>query len=369
MYNHRNSLFAVGLALFLLFAASLAGPESIQPTNEPTQTITHDSTCTHGQSDSTISAESQSADSTAAATVTEKKESDQLPPDLSDFLLTGKYFAFLILMILGLALLLGSWVNNWIRIGVLLTAFVLFGLDFFYPLHPSPMCGPTNLFMFKITRGQFFPAFLATTIAVLVPNLVGRKLFCGWVCPLGALQDLINRIPFKYRWKQFSFAAFNSVRMSLLVLFIATFFAVKNQIAYLGERLELDTSTGLFSSLSAYNVYDPINFFELLHWQVDTLFIIMFAILILASLMIYRPFCYGICPIGAITWLFEFIAPGRIRIDHAKCTDCGMCVEESPCPTIKKLIDEKVRVHPDCTSCGECLNTCDEDAISFSFTR
>ena len=34
-----------------------------------------------------------------------------------------------------------------------------------------------------------------------------------------------------------------------------------------------------------------------------------------------------------------------------------------------KLIDEKIRVHPDCTSCGECLNSCEEDAISFRFTR
>ena len=106
------------------------------------------------------------------AAVTQQKESDRRPLGLSDFLFSGKYFAFLVLMILGLVLLLGRWVNRWIRIGVLLAAFVLFGLDLVYPLHPSPMCGLTKLFMFKITRGQFFPAFLAISGSLPGPNII-----------------------------------------------------------------------------------------------------------------------------------------------------------------------------------------------------
>jgi len=291
------------------------------------------------------------------------------PPGFWNFLFTGKHFWFLALMLVGVALLLFKKVNVWVRAGMMAVAFVLFGLDWLYPLHPSPMCAVTKLFMFRFTQGQFFPVFSALLLAMIVPSLIGRKLFCGWVCPLGAFQELINKIPFKPRWKQFNFTAFNTVRMALLVMFVLTFFLVKSQIADLASEIGADASSRTLQMFSAYSVYGPINFFELLHWNIDALFVVMMSILVLASLVLYRPFCYAICPIGAITWALERIAPGRVRVDHSACTECGDCITKSPCPTIAKLVDPKTKAAPDCTSCGECLTTCPTQAISFRFRR
>ncbi len=279
-----------------------------------------------------------------------ERQAEEQPPDAFDFLLTGKYLGFLFLMVAGLILVLGRWVNTWVRVVMMLAAFVLFGLDYFFPLHPSPMCGFTKLFMFRLSHGVFFPAFIAMFAAMIIPNLIGKKLYCGWVCPLGALQELVNKVPFRYRWRQFNFTAFNSVRMFLLVMFFLTLFLVSEQIG-------------------VYNIYQPINFFELLHWSIDTLFVVMLVVLVIASLVIYRPFCHLICPIGALAWLSGFVAPGKIRVDHARCDDCMECVEKSPCAAISKLIDETTVAAPDCTSCGECLNTCPRDAIKFSFKK
>ena len=306
------------------------------------------------------------------AQATAEETAAEPTPGVLDFLLTKKYLIWLVLAAAGLVLLLGRWVNWWVRLTGLIVIFVVLGLNYFVPIHPSPMCGVTKLFMFKFTEGIFFPAFLVIFLAMMIPSLIGRKLFCGWVCPLGALQELVNKIPSKLRWKQFNFTAFNSVRMGLLVMFFLTFFLVRDQIGMLADQVGANPNEQIWRAFAAYSVYEPINFFELLHWNwaaMDTLWFIMFTVLVLSSYVLYRPFCYLVCPIGAITWLLERIAPGRIRIDHARCNDCGICVIKSPCPTIAKLIDKDTKVAPDCTSCGECLNTCPSNAIKFSFTK
>ena len=258
-------------------------------------------------------------------------------------------------------------INIWIRIGVMAASFILFGVGIVFGLHPSPMCATTKLYMFKFTMGRFIPVFIAFALVIFVPSLIGRKLFCGWVCPLGALQDLLNKIPHRFKIKQPSFTAMNAIRLALIVLFIISFHAARSHIMALGGALEADTSSRIWLIYSAFSIYEPINMFELLHWEVNTLFIVLMSILVLASLVLYRPFCYIICPIGGLTWLLERVAPGRIRIDMSACNNCGICVQESPCPTMKPLLAGETKNLPDCTSCGECLNTCPTDAISFGF--
>ncbi len=365
-------LFLSGLFILLLLTFSINAQEGTNETTPPTQSdsVIHEGHAHDSASIANALAEKEALEKQTSEHLEEEPQQDQKNrPSVWDFLFAPHYFLFMVFAIVGLILLMGKWINLWVRISVMVIVFVLFGLDYFYPLHPSPMCGVTKLFMYKFTMGTFMAGFLALFLAIFIPSFIGRKLFCGWVCPLGALQDLINKIPFKPRFKQFNFTIFNSIRMALLAMFVLSFFWVKDHIALLAEYTENDATDKMWTAFSAYNFYEPINFFELLHWQIDALWIVMMVVLVIASLMLYRPFCYLICPIGALTWFVEIIAPGRIRIDFDACTDCDDCIEASPCPTIKILLDKDAKVHPDCTSCGECLKSCEFDAIKFGFKK
>ncbi len=353
MKTYTASIASIGLVLVMAVFWCVAPVQAVEPEHNAELSQLKDSTADSG--------------AVAATESSQPTEQEEAPPGVWDFLFSGRLLAFLLVALAGLILLLARWINRWIRIAMMAIAFVLFGMEMVFPMHPSPMCAVTKLFMFKILFGSFFAIFVAIFLAIFIPSLLGRKLFCGWVCPLGAFQELINKIPHKFHFKQFSFTAFNSVRFMFLLMFFLTFFAVKGQIAVLGSEVGAVAGDQTWQAYSAYSVYDPVNYFEFLHWQVDLTLIIMMAILIVVSLFIYRPFCYGICPIGALSWLCEKIAPGRIRVNRAKCTDCSICEEESPCPTIRPLRLGNARLLPDCTSCGECIRSCPEDAISFRF--
>ncbi len=83
-------------------------------------------------------------------------------------------------------------------------AFVAFGVVGALPLgvvsrgmglHPSPVCTLARPFQF-IYNGKAIPlGFFVFLGVITVFSLAGNKLFCGWVCPLGALQEMIQRIP------------------------------------------------------------------------------------------------------------------------------------------------------------------------------
>jgi len=86
---------------------------------------------------------------------------------------------------------------------------------------------------------------------------------------------------------------------------------------------------------------------------------------ILLSIIIYRPFCKYICPLGAIYSLFNSVSFFRYTLDHQKCIHCGRCkaVCEMQCNPVQNCNDLE------CIRCGKCKNACPVDAIACGVTR
>ena len=272
---------------------------------------------------------------------------------LLNVIFTWKYLFFLLFSVAGWIILARNRPMRPARLITQLLAFLLLGgvlgliftaLQKPFGLHPSPMCATTKGIAIPIIYNKIAMPQLGLVLAALLLTIVGAKAFCGWVCPVGAIQELVGRIPGLKRFRV-PFSVSNTIRVLLFALFIALVIAIK--------RIS----------------YDYFNPFEFLHWHGLGKLAIWgpMTLVLLASFFIYRPFCSFICPLGLITWVAELVAPGRIRVSHA-CDNCGACVEKTDCQAMPALVAGK-KVIPDCFGCGDCLGTCPTDAISFGWRK
>lgn len=257
----------------------------------------------------------------------------------AQLLLSPKYAFYMAGSIVAIILLALKKVSTEVRLVLLIAFFYVFGVAL--GIHPSPLCALTKAPL-RYRLSGFIPPPMAVMAAVmLLLTVIGNKVFCGWICPLGCLQEAVYLISKRPRKVKCSFGISNAVRTSLFVIFIV----------------------GLISWNG--NIYDFFNPFEIFHWHFTAYLTAVLSLVLVASLALYRPFCRFICPAGLITWLFERMSLFGVRKNGARCTNCMQCIKASPCNAIEAIIDNR-KVVPDCFACGACIKACPEDALSFS---
>ena len=249
----------------------------------------------------------------------------------------SRYWMSMIFGLLGFVLLWKSRFTRNLRLIILPAIFFVFSILTVLPLgtfakrmglHPSPVCTVTKPFMF-IEAGKEVPIIFGVSLFVVaVLTILGNKLFCGWVCPIGAIQELVHRIPLPKRLKpKIPFKATNTVRIMIFVLFMIIAFAFGTEI---------------------YEFFNP---FEALHWNFEASGLVILAVVLAVSLFVWRPFCYLICPLGLVTWLLEQLSIFRIKRDEGLCTDCDRCIKDNPCLAMEAIVKGS-RTRPDCFACG-----------------
>lgn len=176
------------------------------------------------------------------------------------------------------------------------------------------------------------------TFLILGISLVFSRIFCGYVCPLGATQELISMVRFKPLLDYEKEIKNNKFLPYLRWLFFGAFFT---SILIWGFEITV--------------FMNPMNGFLYPWYPTDLLLLIALILLIgtiIISFFVYRPFCRYLCPFGAISSLVARISPLRIRRTGA-CMDCGLC--EKICPTQVGFRNSK---KGECYLCNRCIHFC-----------
>lgn len=85
----------------------------------------------------------------------------------------------------------------------------------------------------------------------------------------------------------------------------------------------------------------------------------LLAAVLILSVLIYRPFCKYLCPLGAVYSVFNKVSVFRYQVDREKCISCGVCADVCGMQ-VNPLKDAN---HAECIRCGACKKACPAKAI------
>ena len=187
---------------------------------------------------------------------------------------------------------------------------------------------------------------------------LGGRVVCGWLCPFGLFQDILYGL--KTRKWQLPRAA-KYVKFIVLGLTVTLPFVWRSAVGiaepyfckYICPAGTLEAGLPLvFLRPELRELMGPVFLVKLA----------ILAALILAGIVIWRPFCRVLCPLGAFYGLFNHLSLWRLQVDQSLCTGCHACSRRCSAG----LVPHKDPNSSACVRCLECAKACPTGALTFS---
>lgn len=213
---------------------------------------------------------------------------------------------------------------------------------------------PLGSLQHSLTSGASGFPYYVLGLMVFFGALLGRAV-CAFLCPMGLLQDLLDRVPLKkartFRWDR----PLRYLKYAVLAVFvIAIPLAVRLSPAFCSWICPSGTLAGVMLALTEPSLIG----------RMGSVFMLKAAILLLLivlSMKICRPFCRYICPLGAFYSLFNRVSLVRIGLDREACAHCGRCTEVCGMGADPSEDPDSA----ECIRCGACVHECPEGALRY----
>lgn len=244
--------------------------------------------------------------------------------------------------------------NSWLAKNVPVSLFLR--ID---PLVTTVVCGGMRIGISILMLG----------FVTLVVSMVLGRVFCGWVCPLGAIFDaygwVLRRLRVKFegpspKWFTFKyyllaatllFAVIGGVSPLMgfdpIVLLTRTAAAVINP--FWRKQNELFWNVGGNPGSHGYFV--------------DTLTLILFLGIMSATTRLSRIWCRTACPLGA--YLAVLSRHSLLRRETKDCVHCNICSNHCPTGAID-FKNAEIYNESECIKCFSCTQECPVDANFFT---
>ena len=207
-----------------------------------------------------------------------------------------------------------------------------------------PFGGVVTIYTY-ITEGAFIQKIHQSSITlmwlVLSLTLLFGPVFCGWICPFGAVQEFIGKIGrkmFKKRYNNFIPSVIDKplryLRYVILILVVVNT-AISGKL--------------LFSNFDPY-----FALFNIWSSEVTRLSLLVLGLVLIGSLFVERPWCKYLCPLGALLGIFNLFRIVKLKRNENTCINCKAC--DRVCPMNINVSTSKIVSDHQCISCLLCTD-------------
>jgi ferredoxin-type protein NapH len=194
-------------------------------------------------------------------------------------------------------------------------------------------------------------------ILLLLQALFLGRLFCGWLCPAGGLNETLGTV----NNRRVTGKGIRKIKYAIWIIWIGALAA--GFISSGGpQRINM-----LYMTESGVSIDEPLKFI--------TYFSVILIFLLISILVGRRASCHAIC------WMAPFMIIGlklsdllrlpRLHIESSPkdCTRCERCIQRCPMsiPVMEKL-GQPLALHEDCCLCGECVDVCPKNCLRYLFS-
>ena len=243
-------------------------------------------------------------------------------------------------------------------------------------------------FIFFFLLEGIFPLFLIGLLIFIL--LFSNRFFCGWICPIGTIQDACAAITSKKKTiKNRTHKSLLKIKYVIVILVLIIILPLgitkstnlefyldyKNNLGDFGQKplgyFSLSEYIFVFFPEMIKEIFVTRSIVPLFSNLLVFIIFVFFLIVIILSVWYPRIYCRYLCPFGAIASAvseYSFLKLSRSPVRCVGRTDCGIC--EKVCPKQIRMLDEPFEFFTgkgECNLCLKCKSACPHDAIDLKF--